>query len=69
MKAPTARTLIAASTYSVSANERAVKQFTRNSATMKMAEKIQVGTSGNQNFIAIPAARNSSPMKLAQLTQ
>ncbi|MOA04053.1 hypothetical protein D3C78_1235860 [compost metagenome] len=69
MKARMAATLIPENQYSASPKARVARALRENSTTTKRADQYQIGTSGNQRVISMPAAVNSRPTVVAQLIQ
>ncbi|MCY1347074.1 hypothetical protein D9M69_331750 [compost metagenome] len=69
MKPRIAATLIPENQYSASPKARVVRALRENSTTTKKPDHSQIGTSGNQRVISMPAAVNSRPTVEAQLIQ
>ncbi|MNZ35734.1 hypothetical protein D3C78_531380 [compost metagenome] len=69
MKPTMVATLIPENQYSASPKARVARALRPNSTTTNSADQYQIGTSGNQRVISMPAAVNSRPTVVAQLIQ
>ena len=69
MKATIAKTLTAANQNSLSAKIRTVKMLERRIKMIRARLQYQVGTWGNHSFMMIPAAVNSDPRAIVQVSQ
>ncbi|MNS44224.1 hypothetical protein D3C72_766620 [compost metagenome] len=69
MKPRMVATLIPENQYSASPKARVARALRPNSTTTNSADQYQIGTSGNQRVISMPAAVNSRPTVVAQLIQ
>ncbi|MNT32661.1 hypothetical protein D3C72_1685550 [compost metagenome] len=69
MKPRMAATLIPENQYSASPKARVARALREKSTATKSADQYQMGVSGNQRVISMPAAVNSRPTVVAQLIQ